>query len=286
VIPPPDQVAREVLALRGVSVREEFGASVRQLFAVTDHGTPDPVGSCVLFSVGGRHFVLTASHVLNHNIESSLYVGGLTDLVLLEGETQRTEAKNSPPVDSFDIAVVELGPELVNSLGNVKFLTSSDLDPNDVADGRQIYVALGFPWRKTAKDLSARRVRSPMMSVTALSDADLFETLDVPEHTHVVIPFDRNNMMKDGQRQTAPKPEGMSGGGLFRSDHLAAYADGNPVAKLVGILTQYRDSGITHMKATRIWILLEAIRFACPELDALLPRATRASVTFKTPRSG
>lgn len=273
-------VGRAILEMRGKAVRADFGGSVRQIFSVTEHGTPDPLGSGVLITVEKRHFLVSAAHVLAHSEESTLYLGGETDLVLLEGVKHYSRPTGEPPTDQLDIAFMELSTRLVQQLGDVRFLVPGLIDPNDNASTARIYVALGFPWRKTKKDLDARRTRSSMMSVTALSDSQLFQALQVPEHAHVVIPFTRETMIMDGKEQAAPKPEGMSGGGLFRSDHLDSNVRGHPVGKLVGILTQYRDRGSAqHMRATRISVVLEAMRSAYPDLSEALPRSVRARIS-------
>lgn len=69
--------------------------------------------------------------------------------------------------------------------------------------------------------------------------------------------------MRDGSRRvTAPKPHGMSGGGLFR---LTA---GAPL--LVGVLTDW-PPGKSQMIATHIAIVPEAIRARFPDLASRIP---------------
>jgi hypothetical protein len=275
------KVAREILGLRAEAVREIYGESVRQMFAVTEYGTPDPVGSCVLLAIKDRKFLLTAAHVLDHAKTSSLYVGGVSELVLLKGESHRTEETGTPAEDRLDFAFVAISPEVVDALGPVHFLAPTNLDPSDDAGIPQVYVAVGFPWRKTKKDLDARRMLSPMVTVTMVSDPGLFQTLEISQHTHLVLPFDRERMFLGQKQHTAPNPEGMSGGGLWRSDRLGAVGQRRAVGKLVGILTRYKDTGTRHMKAARISLVLEGIRSVYPELSSDLPTGSRSKISVR-----
>jgi hypothetical protein len=277
----PQQYARELLQKAPQALREKYGESLRQVFSVTEYDTPHPLGSGVLIRFGSYHFLVSAAHVLDHLRSSTLYIGGNVGLVEVRGTASSTISPTGVRADdTIDIGYVKLDESAVDELGSVSFLGPDDLDPNDAPGPTNLYIGLGFPAKSSKKDLNQKIVRSRMISVTGSVNETMYAELGLQEESHILINYDRENMVRDGVKQAAPKPEGMSGGGLWRFD--ATNLRPSRIGKLVGILTEYRDRK-RYMLATRISVVIESIRNEYPELRDVIPEVRRLRVNFQSP---
>jgi hypothetical protein len=98
-----------------------------------------------------------------------------------------------------------------------------------------------------------------------------------PIHTHVVIAFQRDQMIENGKTIVAPFPDGVSGGAVWKR-----YPNSDQ-RKLAAIAIEYRRNCLI---GTRISAVLEYIRIALPHLTFSIPRPTDLGVDFQILRGG
>ncbi len=86
-----NEISRDILNEWSENARARYRDAVRPIYGATGKGDPDHIGSCILLEVDGEQFLLTAAHVLDHNQNTSLYLGG-DELILLQFEALATIA--------------------------------------------------------------------------------------------------------------------------------------------------------------------------------------------------
>lgn len=93
--------------------------------------------------------------------------------------------------------------------------------------------------------------------------------------------YQRHKMQVGSDVRVAPKPQGMSGGGLFRFDSLRDMSLGETtiIDKLVGIMIEYHENRSV-IVATNIAFALTAIRKAFPTLASSLPTSKTIQLSF------
>ena len=260
-----------------------FGPAIAQVFAATSDGQPDPVGSGVLLAVADRHFLLTAAHVLDHQEESALYLavdGGKTVELLGTALTSGLPSSGDRREDEVDVAAVELAAETTSRLPSTAFLAPSDLDVNEVADQAALYVVMGYPHRKTQRR-PGLMLRSVLYKYVARSGAESYSKVGRSEVDSLVLDFRRERVRFEGKQQTAPHPEGMSGGPVFRLTPRSSPLEREAPATLVGLLTDYPAQSHV-LIAPRISLWVAHLQAAVPELSASLPSLSRFRPVFRS----
>jgi len=262
-----------------VAAAKEFLHSVRPLYTVNERYAPELKASCVLFSVENVCLIITAGHVFDDLQGSALYVGGAKRLVQLKGQFYRTKSKGSVDNDKFDLAFMELDAEALAIIGNIRFLQSGDLDPNDFAVKSHLYLILGYPATKNEHIDYARRktLLTPYIFSSNSPDLDVYKRLDVLEESHILINFDRKRITnKTYDILTAPKLHGMSGGGIWKIRDYSKVASLSAPSekKLVGIIIEGHPMHKVIM-GVRISCVIETIRTNYPHLSEKLPNVSR-----------
>ena len=280
----PSYPPEDVLETHVQRLVRRFGRSVVQIFGVTPAGLPDPLGTAAVLTVAGKYLLMTAAHVLDPMSESTLY-GGIDggSLVEITGQAYFSGAPESGghENDEIDVAFIDLSPETVLKLTTDVLLTPDDLDVNDRGRIEDVYVAMGYPYRKT-KRVAGANVESKLYKYTTVLRPNLYAAERRDEATHVVLGFHRRSMRFEGRQQTAPDPGGMSGGPVFRLDNVGTpLISGVPLGRLVALLTDY--SARNHVLiGPRVSVLVAYVRKALPDLSPHLPDPTRFRPVFKS----
>jgi hypothetical protein len=275
-------MARQRLAQRSHAALMKAFWSVRPIFWPDERGAAELVGSSVLFAVDHRYFIITAAHVLDRVAERTLYIGGRDLLHEIEGHRKTTEAPGgNREADKIDLAFLEIGDPLAGKLEGCHFLTPADIDVDEAAVrepvGSSHYLAIGYPATKVkVKRSESKVVPEPLASSGRSLDDPSYAKLGVAEYSHVLIEFDRKQMIGHDGPRTAPDPHGMSGGALFRFNSLLGSAEATD--HLVGILIEYHRNMVKGMLATRISLCMEAMCAFYPDLAGSLPRTRRVRV--------
>lgn len=281
-----EQFERDVAAAtaaRMVQTRDQLLPVVRPVYGVRhrggrrDAGTVHLFGNAVLFTAGGRHFALTAAHVLDEFEPHGLGILGEPDMLDLSAtRVYRTVAPaENRDADRIDVGFVELSDAQVATLGNVRFLTPDDLDVTDAPSYftyvRTKYLLLGYPASKQGKLRADLEVDpQPLAYAAQAADPSLYKSLETDPDRHLLLPFDQKAVISTEGRATAPKLDGMSGCGVWRFDSLHALPGGRD--QLVGLFIEWHRGSRKVLVATRIDQCLEGVRHSVPELEHLLPR--------------
>lgn len=237
----------------------------RPVYGVDARSLPDHIGTCLLLEVDGAKYVVTAAHVVDHNENTTLYVLGETEPVIMVGPCRLS----TPPggireKDKIDIAVIRLTPETVDQIGSAEYLTPDKFDCGGFVPSN-LCMALGYPnSRQKQRNPDQPGLRPKPVSIANLSvPAASKASIGVSDATHVLVKYDRNNAIHENDIvDTGPDPRGMSGGGIWSVVNLRdteAVANGTADPKLVGILIEFRSAQQVFL-ATRISIVVETIR--------------------------
>ena len=164
--------------------------------------------------------------------------------------------------DRFDLAFTELSDTELADLGAQRFLTIDDFDLSERPDFSRPtgskYYALGFPCNIQKKPkLGAPTVPIAMVVQTLPATFDQYHPLQVAPQSHIVLNLDRKDVSGRAGRMTAPKLNGMSGGGLWTAPRTLERHTGDE--RLIAVLTEYHAGSAKVIVGTRIGILLDGI---------------------------
>lgn len=225
-------------------------AATSPIYVQDSDGGLEGIGTGLFFKHQGKHFVLSAAHVLRRLKEEWLLIGS-DHLIPLNG---RYFASKS---DDVDLGFVSLSDAQVVELGGAVFLTVNDVDllddPETRADGRGYY-ALGFRADDNAPEGSPASVTSLGSAYLAhAAPPDKYQPLGLSRENHLLFTFDRRVLYSDaGISEGEPEPQGMSGCGVWR------FTPAGPSDKLIAILIEHSD---THkvVVSTRLGPLLDGL---------------------------
>lgn len=236
-------------------------------------------GTGVLLTVGDRHFILTAAHVLDLYAERGLPMFIMPEhkgakLVSLDGAVMyRSEMPDSRDRldDPMDVGFVEIMPGIVAELAPSKtFLTLDGVDLRDPFHSKSWYMTVGYPYEVNESDHERRRHDSTLFAYASWpycgergSPSAYRPGFDLLVH------FARDDSTEGDENVLAyvPEPPGISGCGMWR---LAA-AD-KPIEqwspadiRLVGIQHSW-FADIQALRGVRIIHPLEMMAFSIPQL--------------------
>jgi hypothetical protein len=113
--------------------------------------------------------------------------------------------------------------------------------------------------------------------MTAFEKPQAITQLKLLSQTHIALGFDRKRTFVNGVKQPTIKPNGMSGGGLWRFDSFFYPEPVASEAKLAGILIEYYEHEVKAMIATRAHVVLQTVAAVFPDLAPMMkPPAEQA----------
>jgi hypothetical protein len=222
--------------------QNKYGSAVRAIYGRRKRGVaPTYIGSCVLLSVNGTRFLVTAGHVTDHAKETTLHVAGDKELVPLSfdaGLTTIPEMRRDK--DVHDFSVCALSDVMQKELGDVRYITEKEMYKTAPAGPNRLRMVMGYPTSKNKRGIDNPRMRIGGSLWHYVSLAPVKD----PDSDHLSIEFDhKESMNPDGIGTHSLSPNGASGGAMF---DLGKFDDperlGKPAhceAKLIGILTDY-----------------------------------------------
>ena len=255
------------------------------IYGIDNNDQPYLVGSSIPFRIQSRSFLVTAAHVLDEHQWTTLYTGGDEELVQLAGSSHRIQRPTAGRhVDNFDFGFIEISSSNSNQWSRYTFLTTSDLDAEDVPDGHTLYAFVGFPETRN-RALRGHKFRlSAAIFVLLSCSFERYGSLGLNPGTHFLGEFDREKQI-DSERKvvTGPDPRGISGGGVWRLGRASEFASPSNSEKLIGIGIEYRRAEKV-LVGVRISLVLAALAATCPELAKELPqsRRFRADISIST----
>jgi hypothetical protein len=228
---------------------EQRAATTSPIYARDRDGRVEGVGSGVFVEHGGRAFVVTASHVLTHYINShELHTGGRFTLRI----NQRFFP--SKDEDRYDVGFIPLTDAQRADLADVTFVTTDRLDLSDEAPEAS-YCIVGY----RADDNSPEGTPSHVVagwSVYAARSAplDTYRQRQLSPADRLLLKFDRRQLFGADRApvETEDEPEGLSGAGVWS---LTATPESD---KLVAIVESHTDSGRL-LYAARLRVLVNSL---------------------------
>ena len=281
---PARRLARWIISVSAKRVAREYLSAIRPLLAHNVKGELDVEGTALLFKIGDHRFLITAAHVLDATAHTDLYIAGLKDIVALEGIKRCTNSPAGQPrrADVYDVGFMELATEYDQVLKGCRFLTVDDCDLNEQPTAgvwSSKYLVIGYPTTKLKRNPAEGTViPRPFIFTASPAKSSQYPQLERPSHSHIVLDFTRRRVLSEEGEQTAPKPQGISGGVILHYRSLMARAPGSDtvVAVIKGGATA--DRGLW---GTRIACHLEAIRHYHPALSDLIPQARNMRVRVR-----
>ena len=171
----------------------------------------------VLYRVGGRSFILTASHdlheIVQNNIPLCIGAADSVDLLipLVDCQFHGTEEEGR------DVAAIELTDEIVSQLSpKMQFLTHSDICLAD-SDSNALYVMFGYP-----EDWFSPSADSPLENEPLACVCQPYKGSRVPNayfdpRVHILLGFSRTAVdLADQSTHQLPRLNGVSGCGIWK----------------------------------------------------------------------
>lgn len=186
---------------------------------------PELIGSCVFLIIDDRKFFVTAGHVANECANSPILVGYNSKLVEFSGVIIKTAGTNT---DKIDIAILELNDVFFVKINNSDCVTLEMIAPSGTCAEQKIYSFIGYPATKSKIDCSRNNtVKSKMyMYFNTTCEGSVYEDMSLTPDTHILIKFDAKKCKNEsGELVTFPKPNGLSGGGVWLHKKLTHIRD-------------------------------------------------------------
>lgn len=221
---------------------------------------PIPGGSAVLLRIDTRRYLVTASHVFDAMVEGRTLAAifGSEFIDVASRRRWRTKVGSGDENDRTDLAIVELNALDKKTLSEVTFLELSDIDPFGHVEERAVstaFLGVGFPRSKQPRSLEGTQYRALSYSFVSHREAIWRDNvIGADPVRHIAIGYDRLGFEGIERTSQMPKPEGCSGGGLWRVPD--ATTSHNPEPKLVGIMMENYSRPYDVILASRIWNVL------------------------------
>jgi hypothetical protein len=257
--------AREQLTATGKAAAQHFLPSVRPLFRESElDAPPEQIGSGLLLRIGGVPFLLTAGHVLDMIEGHTLLLASSTGMVrLLEDRFTSEPLSSRREQDAYDIGFLRLTDETVAELDGVRFLTMADVDIRDAASESEFFQFLGWPIRKGKLNVGGRHALLEPLPFSSLgAPLNTYEELGLDPRWNLVMDFRRKRVMTESGIRAVVKPNGISGGAMWRLHSLRHLGARN---RVVAIIHEH-DARRNLMIGTRIRLHLALIKRTFPEV--------------------
>lgn len=194
--------------------------AVFPIFAAESPSAPlEHIGSGVVIEIGDDLFALTAAHVTDHaDGDGALFMPAA------EGIEQMTGGLSFNPVpvhgsrakDIGDMGYYHLSDDWRTKLHPaIKTLSLDDLLLTDELETGDLFTFVGYPWRKTKSRGGVHETDRTTYTGHA-SAPDIYEKLEYDRFVNVVIQMRRKKTYSTRyeSHQTAPHPQGISGGAV------------------------------------------------------------------------
>ena len=245
--------------------------AVFPIFAAQMPGWPlEHVGSGVAVFIGEELFALSAAHVTDHaHGDGELYMPAVDAIEQMTGGLSYNPIPDhgSRVHDKGDIAYYHLSAEWRKMLHPaIRPLTINDLMLTDELETGDIFTFAGYPWRKT-KSRHGKHETDRTTYTGHASAPDIYAKLGYSRIGHIVVRLRRKKTYSTRHQsyQTAPHPQGISGGAVIAWPWTFSTRHNPSLLKLAAIGNTYHQSE-NCMAATRIIPYVMAIIRNNPDL--------------------
>jgi len=248
------------------------------IYAASDRGRANLIGTGTLLDFGKARFLVTAAHVEGERVENNvaLYAGTSGPLVELPQPFQSTvpPAPGNRRHDRLDFAFVRLSDPLADRIARGRFfLPFTLIGVNDNIKPRAHYVFTGFPASREKTDYKNKKTKPSRFCFTGLTiPPNRMSAIGLHPEAHIAVEFNRDEVHDaSGNPGCFPCPSGMSGGAVWggTGDFRRWFVQSAP--QLVGI-------GIEHLQphaalvAVRIHLILAAISKFHSDIAPFVPK--------------
>jgi hypothetical protein len=265
-----DDAIRERADFCAGRVMAQFGRAILPIYA-SDRRFRTHIGTCTLLRIEGKEYLVTAAHVLDERRYGQLWVGGEAALAPLGGRYFETEAPvGDRKQDRYDFAVIGVGSELAERLGDVDYIGPESISKNRrQVEKKVLYLCVGYPNSKnkvmhaTRRELNAEfwnHVAPGHMTHEKVGEWAKTTT----DHLFVDLPK-RQALNVEGKIINAVHPKGTSGGPVFYIGDFASYDTyfpDNECRPILEAIIIERDIGARTLIAVLIGTIVRATQDA------------------------
>lgn len=265
---------------RAQAMARRLSSTVRPIVVEAKAGL-DPIGSGVLLGLGNAKFLLTAAHVLDQRASCRLLLSTTAGTRPIGGEIVESvvPASGSREDDQVDVGVVRLSDTACEGVPPKDWIRASQTDVDEEGYSEptrgSTYLVLGFMATRAKLDVAERRTKVPMFMLTSVAaPPEVYRKLRIDDESYLALEFDRRRVITPAGQQTAPRPLGISGGGIWG---FRERQGGDP--RLVAISIECHHKPVKALVGTRLAMFFEVIRSRWPELGSSIPRPRARRIT-------
>lgn len=213
------------------------------------------VSSGVLVEIGGELFALTSAHVIDKSKGGALCMPAIHGIEPVSGNLYQTPVPRHGyrAKDNADMAYYHLSSAWRSKLHpSLKSICTEDLLMTDDVETGDLFTFIGYPWRKTKHSAGSHETEQTTYTGHILP-SDVYRKLGYDRTIHIVIRMrlKKTYSIRYQSRQTAPAPQGISGGAVLAWPYTYQERLESSALKLAGI--GHTSSPNAHyMAATRI----------------------------------
>jgi hypothetical protein len=260
---------------------------ITPIWGATESGIPELIATGTLLDLGRAKLLVTAAHVLDWNLTTTLYFNAGKQLEVLGGASFRTALPESEcrKDDRIDIGCIRLSDAIADKLRqSFYFLPIALVNANDRIQPQRHYMFTGFPVTTSKVKVGEKMTKSQRWTFTSVTlSPKEYQKMNLSPETHIAIEFNKKRVKDESKRMlTAPDPNGVSGGAVWSVERHPLKPNVGVDLRLVGIGIEHRHEHKA-LVATRIGFALEGIRNYWPDLEsvATCDWNTRITVDWK-----
>lgn len=257
-----NEVTREVLNEVTQAALTKFRNSVWPIYGADEGGIPDHIGTAILVHLPEGHFLVTAAHVIDHNVETSLYLGADHRTILQFDAIATVPPNGNRSEDHADFAAAQLDTDLIAKLPGAKFVTETDICQSQVPSDGRIFVCLGYPNSKNkVKPRDGTKISPSLLPYASIGrPASQLPTI-AAEELHVLVDYNAKYVRDDmGRKVSATDMHGCSGGAIIDAGRFSVDALSNPPELKLAALFIEGHAKQKVILGTRLMAILTAIR--------------------------
>jgi len=224
----------------------------------------EAIGSSVLLRIKGRHFLITAGHIIKDYKIGKIGFLEEEPFQILSGRFIYSDPDYDKLSKYTDIAICELNNESRSYLTKYfDFLDESEINFDYIPKNTKNFLLVGYPWRKTRYNFVQNKMKViPYKFLTDIFENEVTRDLKIFRDQNLILAYTQREILnsKTGLLKKSVNPEGMSGGGVWHIPNLLVEDESNAVSNLSGIIIRQDKHANRYMVATRIHIVSEMLR--------------------------
>lgn len=224
------------------------------------------LGTCVLLQLGNDHFLVTAAHVINNRFsvtKKEIYIYNYLNKEKILIDEDIVCNPEDPVPDEHDIAIIKLDRGGYPTIPNDHFLPMHRISWPFNKNEAELLAFSGYPLSRNKYISDPTRNLKGLVYFTNLHNPDISE-----ENPHINSAYDELTILLDFDNSKPsmegvipPRPQGMSGGGVWLFSLSGEY---NPT--LAAISVRYKEkTQPRHIVSVKISYVLAMIKGYFPD---------------------